>query len=264
MAGFLPFFSHNVSRIASHNFGRGSFISGVFYFCLQFSSLSGACLNYIWGWNKSLSAPCLIDKSVSLGMPSFPGKGKIDTLPVTKSPTPVSLLISQWFSRAARYSWSSGYLPDSSDTYLCTCSWLPNCIHHRWMLPVWLSESNCISLTWQRWLVIRCTTCSPIFPSFLSGEVEPIWQLLVNELCVQVTCVTYGPGKWRAGVHFHPSLSQLWQPGNSHIMIAAPPDGGSSDPWVTRWRWALANLQRTSCEWEINLSRAKPLRFLFL
>lgn len=84
-AVFLSFFSHNIIKRASHRFGRRSFISGILDLYLQFSSLSAARLYYIWGWNKSLAAPFLIEKSVSLGILSFPGKGKMDPVPGTKS-----------------------------------------------------------------------------------------------------------------------------------------------------------------------------------
>lgn len=84
-AGFPPFFSHSISKIARHHFGRRSCISGILGLYLLSSSFSTSCLNYIWGWNKSLAAPFLIEKSVSLGIPSFPGKGRIDAVPGTQS-----------------------------------------------------------------------------------------------------------------------------------------------------------------------------------
>lgn len=81
---------------------------------------------------------------------------------------------------------------------------------------------------------------APIFPSFLRSEMAAIWHILVNGLCVETACITYGPGKWKAGVPFHPlfpkhgnlGIHMLWWQHRQMEEAWTPesPDGGELWP----------------------------------
>jgi hypothetical protein len=81
-AGFLPHFSNNIIKIASHNLITKRDLSQEFY-TFTSSCLSEAYRNYTLSWNKSPVAPYNNNQSVSLQVPSSPEGRKIETLPVT-------------------------------------------------------------------------------------------------------------------------------------------------------------------------------------